>query len=72
MRSIPSHFTNVETEAQRRGGSWLRLHGLFVAKPGFRLQLGFLAVSPGAEHLMEAGKKEHFLVDVASWPSYLS
>lgn len=64
MSSVPSHFRNVETEAQTRGGSWPRFHGLFVAEPGFRLQLGFLAVLPGAEQLTGAGK-ERFLVGVA-------
>lgn len=55
MSSVPSHFTNVKTEAQRREGL-----GLFVARPGFRLQPGFLAVSLGAEHLTEAEKKSIF------------
>ena len=50
VSSISSHFTNVETEALRMGGAWPRSHGLFVAEPGFRLQLGFFVVLSGAEH----------------------
>lgn len=69
MSPVPSHFTDVKTEAQRRGGSWPRSHGLFVAKPGFRLQLGFLAVSLGAEHLTEAEKKAFSGGCGSSWPS---